>query len=323
MSTPVSRDTVLRWGAATLIAASLATAGAAPLFADVVRLKNGQSLEGEVIEAGGQVKIRSAAGTIGFPADLVLRIERGDGTEKQALARLQSLAPNDVQGRVALALELQESGSTTLAQRIFESVLLRDPDQPTARRALGYVRCEDEWLTDEDCHRRHGQVLYQGRWVSTDERSVLDELEHARRQSELVRLRADIQIESARLQAEREAASTSYDDGYGSPYYDPYYYGGGLPYYPFYGYGGGGGWSPIRGGFRPGHDGGNDGRFPNGGPPRVDHFGGRGAAARTGAVPLHHSGGQPARPLQPQHNSHTMAPPQHTPLHSVAPAQPR
>jgi hypothetical protein len=322
MSTPVSRTRVLRFAAATLAAATVAAAGAGPLRADVVRLKNGQSLEGEVIEAGGQVKIRSAAGTIGFPADLVLRIERGEGTEKQALQRLQSLAPTDVAGRVQLAIELQEAGSTTLAQRIFESVLLRDPDQPTARRALGYVRCGDEWRTDEECHHRRGQVLYQGRWISTDERSTLEELDHARRQGELERLRANIEIESARLQAERDAASMSYDDGYGNPYYDPYYYGGGVPYYPYYGYGGGG-WSPIRGGFRPGHDGPGDGRFPGQGfPPRVDHFG---AAGQRRTVGLHHQGGQPPRPIQPQHVTHTMAPPQssHAPLHSVAPAQPR
>ena len=267
-----------------------------------MRLKNGQSLEGDVTEADGQVKIRSAGGTIGFPADLVLRIERGEGVERQASKRLQALAPNDVEGRVDLALELQQVGATTLAQRIFESVLYLDPDHPAARRALGYVRCDDEWASEEDCHRRHGEVQYQGRWIGSDEHAALEALDHARRTNELERLRSEIQLESARLQAERAAAEMSYGDDYGYPY-DPYYFGG-TPYYPGYGpiYGYGGG---IR----------NGGRFP-------DHHGRSGGGrqfghpGRPGTVDgrrvqggLHHAGGQPARPLMPTHSSHTLSPP--------------
>ena len=165
-------------------------------------------------EADGQVKVRSAGGTIGFPADLVLRIERGDGLERQAAKRLQAMAPNDVEGRVELALELEQAGASTLAQRILESVLDLDPDHPAARRALGYVRCDDEWTTDEECHRRRGEVLYQGRWVGSDEHAALEALDHARRANELERLRSEIQLESARLQADRAAASMSYGGDY-------------------------------------------------------------------------------------------------------------
>jgi len=263
---------------------------AAPASADLVRLKNGQTLEGDAVEVDGQVKIHSAVGTIGFPADLVLRIERGDSLERQAGKRLQALAPNDVEGRVQLALDLQKAGANTLAQRIFESVLARDPDHPTARRALGYVRCEEEWTTVEDCHRLHGNVLYQGRWVSAQERTALEELDHARRQSDLERLRADIQIESARLQAERDAASMSYGaGGYGNydGYYDPYYFGGApyYPYYPIYGF------DPIRDRNRPVHH----GDFGRGG--QIDRPGG-----------LHHQGGQPPRPLAPQVHTGTRTP---------------
>jgi hypothetical protein len=222
------------WAAAALVAAFLV--GAGPAAADVVRLKNGQSLEGDVTEVDGQVKVRSAGGTIGFPADIVLRIERGDSIERQAAKRLQAMAPNDVDGRVELALELEQAGANTLAQRILESVLDLDPDHPAANRALGYVRCGEEWTTDEECHRLQGEVLYQGRWVGSEERTALEALDHARRTNE--RLRSEIQLESARLQADRASASMSYGgDYYGYPY-DPYYFGG-VPYYPFYGYGGG------------------------------------------------------------------------------------
>ena len=82
-------------------------------------------------------------------------------------------------------------------------------------------------------------MLYQGRWVGSEERAALEALDHARRANELERLRSEIQLESARLQAERAAAAMSYGGDYGYPY-DPYYFGG-VPYYPGYlGYGGGG-----------------------------------------------------------------------------------
>ena len=268
----------------------------------MVRLKNGQSLEGEVTEVDGQVKVRSAGGTIGFPADIVLRIERGDSIERQAAKRLQAMAPNDVDGRVELALELEEAGASTLAQRILESVLDLDPDHPAARRALGYVRCGEEWTTDDECHRQQGEVLYQGRWVGSEERTALEALDHARRANELERLRSEIQLESARLQADRAAASMSYGGDY--DYYDPYNFGG-VPYYPgyapFYGYGGG----ALTGGrFEPGRFPDHHGRLDHG--RRVGHPGSVGGRFQGG---LHHQGGQPARPLTPTHARHSLSPP--------------
>jgi hypothetical protein len=235
----------------------------------------------------------SKARSIGFPADLVARIERGDSLEEQAMERLRGLAPNDIQGRIDLAVELDRAGATTLAQRIYQAVLDRDPDDPTARRALGYVSCDDQWLTEEECHRSRGEVLYQGNWVSADQRSMLEALDQERRKSELERLRSDIEVESARLRAEREAAATSYGGGgYYDPYYDPYYYGGGYPYYPYYP----GVVPPLRP-IRGDGDRRIDGKFP------VHH------GRQTTSPPQHHRGGQPARPLTPTQTRSSMAPP--------------
>ena len=135
---------------------------------------------------------------------------------------------------------------------------------------------------------------------------VLEALDHARRTSELERLRSEIQLESARLQADRAAAATSYGGGYYDGYpYDPYYFGG-LPYYPGYPvYGYGGGFRDRRfdrdGRFPAHHRRFDDGRFGHPGQP-----GSVGQRRFEGG--LHHTGGQPARPLTPTHNTHTLAP---------------
>jgi hypothetical protein len=133
--------------------------------------------------------------------------------------------------------------------------------------------------------------------VGTQERTALEALEHERRRNDLERLRSEIQLESARLQADRAAATASYSD-YG--YYDPYYFGG-VPYYPGYYpiYGGGG---RFDGRFDR-RDGRFDGRHP------AHHGFDRGGDHRRFEGGLHHTGGQPARPLTPTHNNHTMAPP--------------
>jgi hypothetical protein len=273
----------------TLAPAALAMAAlsAPPIAADVVHLKNGQRLEGDTIEADGQVAIHSAVGELRIPMDMVARIERGPSIEAEALRKLEATSPTDVDARAAIASELESNGAATLARRIYGDVLAIDPDHPVARRALGYVRCDGEWLIEDDCRRQRGQVLYQGRWVTTDERTVLETLEHQRRQSELERLRAEILVESARLEAQRQAPPrySDYD-----PYYDPYYFGGvpywwpgvsvvGLPPFDRSHRGGGGHVDHHRGGTRPGL--------------RGDH---------AGAGPQHHRGGQPSRPLTPTHH---------------------
>ena len=322
MSAPARLTLILL---STVVPAALGSAA----LADVVHLKNGQRLEGVAVESGEQVAIRSAVGELRIPATLVERIERGESLEDQAIRRLDRLRPNDVQGRLDLAMELDAAGANTLSRRILADVLALDPDHPGARRALGYVRCDDEWLTKDDCHARRGEVLYQGRWISAGDRTLLETLELQRRHGELERLRSQVQLESARLEAERQASATSYEDpragGFGYPF-DPYYYGGGGAFWPTF---------PLIGDpfdpFDPIH-GGRTGRFD--GRSRFDgrrHFGsgrdgrhgfdGRGRhgfddGRRSGfdhgkhgfRGPLHHRGGQPPRPHQPRHNRSTLAP---------------
>jgi hypothetical protein len=292
--------------------------------ADVVRLKNGQKLEGNAIEANGQVTIHSAVGTISVPSSIVLRVEPGSGLEEQAAQRLRSLRPEDVDGRVALALELEEAGASTLAQRILLDVLQRDPDHPVARRALGYVRCEERWLTEEECHRAQGEVLYDGQWVRPDQRSMLEAMAHQRRQHELERLRASIEVETAQLQAEREAAAMSYQDddadAFGYPF-DPYYGGAGVPYWPYYGAFGVAPFDPMNPNGRFGHDGRHNrpsGFGQHGSAPGSRGFN-RGQQAVRG--PLHHQGGAPPRPLMARQNRGSY---QRPPARSTAPrAQPQ
>lgn len=279
----------------------LAHAGSAAR-ADLVHLRNGQKLEGDAVEANGEVSIRSAVGTIGVPASIVLRIERAPSRENRAVERLRALRPDDVDARVALAVELHDAGSNTLAQRIFGEVLERDPDHPVARRALGYVRCDEQWLTEQECHRRRGDVLHDGQWVSADQRLLLERLEHERRQSSLERLRAEMQVEAARLEVERQNAALAYESGgagadpFGYPY-DPYYGGAvGVPFWPGV---------PVvgHGGF--GRHGGSGHQFDGRGPRVGQGF--RGGADRGRHLgPLHHRGGQPPRPLVSRQNTSTL-----------------
>ena len=44
-------------------------------------------------------------------------------------------------------------------------MLAAEPDHPAARRALGYEKVGDRWLTLAEVRRKNGLVLYQGRWL--------------------------------------------------------------------------------------------------------------------------------------------------------------
>jgi hypothetical protein len=328
MSAAPTRQSLL---AAVVAATSILVSS--PAAADVVHLKNGQRLEGVAVEAGDEVAIRSAVGELRLPARLVDRIERGETLEDRAMRRLERLEANDVDGRLALAMELDQAGANTLSRRILDEVLVLDPDHPGARRGLGYVRCDGEWLHEEDCHAKRGEVLYQGRWVGVDERSMLETLALERRQSQLERLHARIQVDSARLEADRLASGLDGGAEQEEPFgylFDPYLGGAAGAFYPAYGLYPYGPFDPFDP-FDPIH-GDRSGAFGHFGKGRHDRFdGGHGMDARfrfgdgrrhgpdgrgQGFVPGRHGfrgphhlrGGQPPRPLVRQHNRSRLAP---------------
>lgn len=226
-----------------------AVAGAAPLWADTVVLKNGGKLEGIVQDLGDRVRVETGFGAMEFPRSMVGEILVSPTPLKEYRDRARGLAEGDVAGHFALGEWAQAHDLDSHARKEFERVLALDPNHEGARTKLGYEKVNDRWLTHDEAQRARGLVLVDGQWITKEEAELREALAHEaalreqvrvaeererRRQERLARLEAAAEARLAALEAENarlrdEYARSAYRETYG---------GGGYGYGYGYGYGG-------------------------------------------------------------------------------------
>jgi hypothetical protein len=142
--------------------------------ADEVTLSTGGRIEGEIISQDNQqVVLQTAYGKVTFQTADVSKVAFSSPMEKQIRLQLSGLAPSDVAGRLKLADAAAGAGLKEFANGIYTQVIAIQPDEKTARKALGYVFYEGEWVSARDKDLHPGLVPYKGRWVRVEEREAL------------------------------------------------------------------------------------------------------------------------------------------------------
>jgi tetratricopeptide (TPR) repeat protein len=200
---------------------------AAPAAADRIWLTNGRVLEGQAEQlTDGRVAVHTSFGSLTISGELVDRIDRSPSLAERVAKLRATLGPRDAEGLFQLARWCAEQGAVTLARRLYQEVLAIDPDHEGARRALGYLRQQDRWLTEGEAHAERGEVLFRGRWMPAAERERLLAWETAQQLAAAEEHRqeaawARLAAEQARLQT---AAALSQPP--------PIYYGGDGVLYP-------------------------------------------------------------------------------------------
>jgi len=183
---------------------------AAVAVADVVFLKSGGRIEGRVKRVGDQVHVEALAGSTRVPASSVDRIDElhEDPIEvyDEKLATLK--AKPSLEGHLEMAawlfanrgkrlldphveaITLGVSDMTDVAalhalgkrhasalgdtlRPVWERVLSLEPDDETARRALGYRRLGDGWATEEEWHAAQGEVYFERKWIPREMRDMI------------------------------------------------------------------------------------------------------------------------------------------------------
>ena len=209
--------------------------------ADEVFLKGAGSISGRIVEqTGDTVTVDVGAGQISVPMANVDRIAKGKTALDEYDARAARLGPEDVDGWKSLGNWAAGQGLSSQARAAYEKVLAVAPNDLEARDALGYVRVEGKWMTEEEGYRAKGYVRYNGEWMTPAEVQVAkadEAAEQAARDRERKENEAAADAARKEYDAQREAdrARAEDDDWIENTGSYPVYwgsYGYGLTYWP-------------------------------------------------------------------------------------------
>ena len=186
--------------------------------ADVIALDNGQRLEGELRDLGnGKVRIELASGSLTLPKSRVTEVVSAATAAEIVRTARARLAPNDVDGHLELAAWAEVEREHTLARSLYRQVLEIDPDQPDARRALGFLRYKDAWLTEQEIRLARGDVFFRGEWMTPGRRESILNRERQEREAVRAEIREDRQRDEerrAKLDELAAAAEARYRAGH-------------------------------------------------------------------------------------------------------------
>lgn len=181
----------------------------AAALADEVFLKGAGSISGRVVEqTATQVMVDIGGGVMGVPMSRVDRIVKARSPLDDYDDRAARLGPADVKGWRDLGRWASQEGLTKQSQQAYEKVVASAPDDPEAREALGFVRLDGRWVTEEESYRARGYVMHDGEWMMPAEAKIRQDMaaaEDARRDSE-ARAR---EAETSKQLAENRAAAAA------------------------------------------------------------------------------------------------------------------
>src|SRR6185436_4234836 len=129
----------------TMRALFLSLAFASAALADEVVLKNGSSFSGVVREQGDRVIVEMDYGSMTFKKVDVKFISR-NGEDLFSQFTDKAKAATDVKSMLELAGWARDRGLAGRAQDLYRKILILDPDQAEARKALGYEKHNGLWL---------------------------------------------------------------------------------------------------------------------------------------------------------------------------------
>jgi hypothetical protein len=186
----------------------------APLAAaDIVHLKNGQKVEGEIVERNDQkVVVKTKFGNMDLKAADISRIEEKNTPAQEMKARRAAIDATDPDQLFDLYLYAKGENLKAEAASILREIVKLDPDHGAARKALGHVKHKDKWVTEAEAKKlgrteleaemkAKGLVEYKGEWLTPEEKSAK---EHEARGEVLVDGKWVNKKDLERVEAERK-----------------------------------------------------------------------------------------------------------------------
>ena len=191
--------------------------------ADELFLTSGGQLSGRIVSrTAATVVMDVGAGHISVPASSVLRIEEGKSPLDEYEERAAKVPAADADGWVALGDWASGMSLGRQAREAYSRALSASPDDARANEALGNVKVDARWVSQEEGYRMRGYIKYEGDWITPAEHeAILRERaaeaneERARGEAEARASEAEARAREADAQAQAASAGTSLAYGWG------------------------------------------------------------------------------------------------------------
>ncbi len=138
---------------------------AATVQADVVHLKNGSKIEGQVTDLGDAYQIVQFSVQLKVAKDQVEKVEAVKSPYEEYLSRQANMDPNQPESHLAFGNWCLEKGWKDKYVQALYKALQIDSDFLPARKALGFEKFKGRWMTPDEIKFEEGFVKYQDRWV--------------------------------------------------------------------------------------------------------------------------------------------------------------
>lgn len=164
----------MNWRNCLLLAGIAGLLSAPMLRADVVVLKSGGRVEGELLKAdetardGFYIVKTTAGGMLRLDKIHVDHVERLSDAERKYAEYLPKM-PDTIDGHWTMAEWCRTNGLKAQREYHLQRIIERDPDHEEARHGLGYSKLDDRWIRADEWMHEQGYVRYQGAWRTRQE----------------------------------------------------------------------------------------------------------------------------------------------------------
>jgi hypothetical protein len=167
-----------RWLLVVILLLVLSTS----VVADIVHLKDGGKVEGEIVrEDAAKIVVKTRFGEVTVERSRIKSIEEKKTPVQIYRARLRTIAADDPDALFELAVFCRENRLKKQEKELYAKILELNDQHDGACEAVGRVKWDGRWITPEErdrlaaegedaAKRAEGLVKYKGEWVTPEEK---------------------------------------------------------------------------------------------------------------------------------------------------------
>ena len=146
--------------------------------ADLIRLKHGGEVRGKIVSSSssrsGHVDIQTVSGAMVSVSEKEIEFVTRRSLVYEEYEMKARLTPRNVASLWTLSQWCQEKRLKSQREKHLAQILELDPQNEQAHRALGHIKREGKWTTQEEYMLSRGYVRYKRKYVTPEEKELLE-----------------------------------------------------------------------------------------------------------------------------------------------------